>query len=673
MARIMTGFLLQPFEKIVKLSDFSGKLIKKCCSGDRVIDLLFHFPVSMQNRSGSIDNFSEKDKLTVVLKITDHAAPRFSRYPYKIFGQTSDGNFITVMYFNYSAPSIRKMLPLGGVFTVSGSAKRTVEGIQIIHPDVIADPKMYKYYVGTEPVYPLTSKLTNRTVSYVVKSLLKAMPETKDWIPENLLKKYELMSFSRAIEAVHNPRTAGDITALNPARRRIALDELLTNQIRLRQIRASIAEKNTQSFVQTNEIIKNLQLPFELTEGQLSCLDDIRKDLASEKPMNRLIQGDVGCGKTVVAFMSMLIVAENGAQSALLAPTEILAMQHFINIKKMSANLGINVDVMLGGNRKSREMQIESLKSGETQILVGTHAILEDKIEFKNLGLAVIDEQHRFGVMQRLALIKKSRCQNILAMSATPIPRTLLLGCYGDLDVSCIKMKPWGRKPIKTAVMGVSKINDLVEKLKKTDSQIYWVCPVIEESENLTDVNTRHKYLTQHFSAEEAVILHGKMKSREKDEVITRFKNGKFKVLVSTTVIEVGVDVPRAGVIVIEHAERFGLAQLHQLRGRVGRGSDSSYCVLLYHYPISDVGKQRLEIMKNTDDGFLISEEDLKLRGAGDILGKDQSGFNSLRFSDFADNSQLIQTAEEISGFIEKDDIPFLYQLFSRIHEDVVV
>jgi ATP-dependent DNA helicase RecG len=340
----------------------------------------------------------------------------------------------------------------------------------------------------------------------------------------------------------------------------------------------------------------------------------------------------------------------------------------------MSENLGINLDVMLSANRKFRTAQIDRLTSGETQILIGTHAILEDEIEFKNLGLIIVDEQHRFGVMQRLALIKKCRYPNALTMSATPIPRTLLLGCYGDLDVSTIKMKPEGRKPIETIVIGTSKIDGLVARLKEINSQIYWVCPVIEESESLVDIGARRDYLQKHFSEKDVRVLHGKMKPKEKEEIVANFKSGEFKVLVSTTVIEVGVDIPNANVIVIEHAERFGLAQLHQLRGRVGRGRDESYCILLYHYPVSAVGKQRLQLMKETNDGFLISEEDLKLRGAGDILGKDQSGFNSLKFSEFSSNEQLIKTAEEIARAVEfnPETVEFLYRIFSRINEDVV-
>jgi ATP-dependent DNA helicase RecG len=670
----MNNVFFQPFNNFVKLSDFTNKLIKKCCSGDRVIDLLLHLPSSLQNRSVDLENFSDKDKLTVVVKIIDHGVPRYQTSPYKVYGQTDDGETITIIYFHYNAAFIRRSLPIDGVFTVSGEARKTVEGIQIIHPDVIASSASLKYNMGTEPIYPLTAKLTNKTLQYAVNSLLKIMPNIDDWIPKDFIKKYELPTFSEAVRSAHNPKTSADILISNPARKRIAIDELLANQIRLKQIRESISQLQTAPFLPTNAIIRRLRLPFELTKDQLSCLEDIKRDFASGKPMNRLLQGDVGSGKTVVAFISSLIALENEAQAALLVPTEILAVQHFGNIQKMSENLGINIDIMLSDNRNIRGRQIDKLKSGATQILVGTHAILEDEIEFKNLGLIVIDEQHRFGVLQRLALIKKCRYPNVLAMSATPIPRTLLLGRYGDLEVSTIKTKPEGRKPIETIVIGASKINDLIARLQQIDSQIYWVCPVVESSETLTNVHARREYLATHFSDECVRALHGKMKPNEKDEIISKFKNGEFKVLVSTTVIEVGVDIPSANVIVVEHAERFGLAQLHQLRGRVGRGSDASYCILLYHFPMSDVGKQRLQLMKNTTDGFLISEEDLKLRGAGDILGKEQSGFTSLRFSDFSDNYQLIKIAEEIARVIESnsESVRFLNQIFNRLNEDVV-
>ncbi|MDR2766091.1 MAG: ATP-dependent DNA helicase RecG [Holosporaceae bacterium] len=665
----VSNFPFQPFTKFVKLSEFASGLIKKCCGGNRVIDLLLHVPYSIVRRSDDINNFSGRDKLTVVVKITDHVIPKHKSAPYKVIGLNASEDVISIIYFNYNIHYIKKTLPIGASFVVSGSAQKTADGISIIHPDVVAPPATAKYHLGLEPIYPLVARLSNRTLIYVIGNLLKILPEIPEWMPRNFMKKHGLMPFSEALRGLHRPKEPEDLTTNGATRRRIAVDELLANQIRLRQMRSLLKSHSVPIFQATGMITKDLHLPFDLTPDQRACLEDIKNDLASGKPMNRLIQGDVGSGKTVVALMAMLWVLENDAQAALLAPTEILAMQHRQTMEKLLGNLGLRIDVMLSSNRKIREEQIHRLKSGATQILIGTHAILEDNVEFYRLGLVVIDEQHKFGVEQRLSLIKKTECPNVLAMSATPIPRTLLLGCYGDLDISTIRTKPAGRIPIQTTVVGISKIDALIARLKEIDSQIYWVCPVIEESESLVDINTRCEYLRRAFPDLDVGILHGKMKPREKEAIIDQFKNGELKLLASTTVIEVGVDVPKANVMVIEHAERFGLAQMHQLRGRVGRGLDASHCVLLYHHPISQIGRQRLQLLRDTADGFLLSEEDLKLRGAGDILGREQSGFYSLRFSDYAYNHGLLKIAEEAAALLESNPAgaALLCRLFNRL------
>ncbi|MDR2794179.1 MAG: ATP-dependent DNA helicase RecG [Holosporaceae bacterium] len=681
-------FLFSPVTDFVKISDYTIKLIKKCCGGCRVIDLLLHFPSSIQNRTADVDNFSDKDKLTLVVQVLRHMAPMGRSQPYKVI--VAAGTLeLQIIFFNYNVHYMRKVFPIGETLCVSGNAQRTIGGIQIVHPDIVTQASYAKYHVGIEAIYPLTAGLSNKTLSYIIATIFKSIPEIPEYIPEDLLNEYKLIKFSEAIWAVHHPKSMADIISMTDARKRIAIDELLANQIRLRQIRETINEHKSKIIRENGQLTGRLKLPFQLTVDQVSCLNDIKKDLASTKPMNRLVQGDVGAGKTVVAFISMLMVIENGFQAVLLVPTEILAMQHYSTLKNLSENLGINIDIMLGSNRRKRSLQIEDLKNSNIQLLVGTHAILEDNIEFANLGLVVIDEQHRFGVLQRAKLIRK--CQNnginstqktesggvpnVLAMSATPIPRTLLLGCYGDLDVSTIKTKPARRKHIETMTFSVSKIDELATKLQKLDSQIYWVCPVIEESETLMDVTTRCEYLNNIFSAPEVSILHGKMKPQEKNSIITDFKNKKIKLLVSTTVIEVGIDIPNANIMVIEHAERFGLAQLHQLRGRVGRGTDAAYCILLYHNPVSKIGARRLQLMRETNDGFLLSEEDLKLRGAGDILGKEQSGFNSLRFSEFADNYSLLTVAEKIVSSLDlkSDNTAVLCDIFSRIENDTSV
>ncbi len=667
--------LMQPIRQFVRLSSYTYKLVKKCCGGDRVIDILFHFPSGLSKRTDDEAAFNSGEKLTVVLHVENHVVPHYKNSPYRITGKTLAGNTVTILYFHYRISYLKRILPIGGTFTVSGNASRELDGIKMIHPDVIASPQQAKYYVGVDPIYPLVGNLSQKTLRYVISAASKLIPKNLDWIPEDLKKRYGLADFPKALEAIHDPKSEEDLLVTNKFRKRIAIDEILANQVRLKQIKRNQQKRNVIAIRETGEIFKKLRLPFELTEDQQRCFEDIKEDLASGHPMNRLIQGDVGSGKTITAFLGMLIALENKLQAVFLAPTEILAWQHFETIQKLSENLNLEIDIMLSSNRKARKRQIRELQDGTTQILIGTHAILEDNVEFRNLGFIVIDEQHKFGVMQRLKLINKSTYPNILSMSATPIPRTLLLGCYGDIDVSTIKTKPKGRQQVETAVIGTNKIEDLVERLKTIDSQIFWVCPVIEESESLVDVNTRCEYLKKAFSEGDVEVLHGKMKAYEKDEIMTHFKNNEFKLLVSTTVIEVGVDIPNANVMVIEHAERFGLAQLHQLRGRVGRGNEAAYCILLYHLPVSDVGKKRLQLMRETTDGFLLSEQDLKLRGAGDILGRDQSGFDVLRFSDFSDNYSLVAIADEISSQMDLDSpqTADLCDIFNRVSDENIV
>ena len=668
--------LLEPIRHFIKLSDYTYKLVKKCCEGDRIIDALFHFPVKLLRRTDIFSDLTSGDKFTVVITATEHFPPSRKGHPYKIFGLTKNGDTIAVVYFNFRAPYLRTAYPIGSVVTISGNAEKTYEGIiQITHPDVVVKNDLSKYYVGLEPIYPLTGNLTNRTLSFIIDSVQKTATLSEDWIPQKFREKYNLPTFMQALQQIHHPKNEADLYPTSKARQRIAIDELLANQVRLKQIRESLESLQAIKIEPTGELFSKLNLPFELTDDQKKCFEDIKQDLRSGYLMNRLIQGDVGSGKTIVAFLGMLVAIENGFQTAFLAPTEILAWQHFETLLALTEPLGIEIDVMLSSNRKARKRQVSDLQRGATKILVGTHAILEENIEFPNLGFVVIDEQHRFGVNQRMTLIQKCRYPNVLTMSATPIPRTLLLGCYGDIDVSIIKTKPKGRIPIETSVVSNDKVGALVERLKSVDSQVFWICPVIEKSETLVDVNTRCEYLQKMFPENQVRILHGKMKPAEKDLIMEQFKQNKFKLLVSTTVVEVGVDIPNANVIVIEHAERFGLAQLHQLRGRVGRGDQQAYCILIYYYPVSEVGRQRLHLMKSTTDGFVLSEEDLKLRGAGDILGKEQSGMNLLRFSDFSNNEKLLEIANEIAQAIDTNSqsTRYLCDIFNRVSDEYIV
>lgn len=662
---MLPDILFRSFRDFISVSDFYKKKLAECCGGSRVIDLLLHFPSSISVRSGDIENF--KSKLTVVVKIHDHIAPKNRSAPYRIIAYTQQGVEIHIVYFNYNKWHLRKTFPEGAQFTVSGNAKRTLEAIEIIHPDIVAAPSLYSSYVGIEPVYPLTARLTNKTVCYAIQSLLKILPEMPEWLPSSYI------SFGDALYNIHNPRSSDDLDANSPSRQRIALDELLAQQIKLRQIKSINQEHVSAPMVSTGELLSRVHLPFQLTDGQVSCIEDIKRDLASGRPMNRLIQGDVGSGKTIVAFLAQLIAIENHMQTVMLAPTAILAEQHWATFQKLFSNLSVQMDIMLGANRRGRAQQLMKLASGETQLLIATHAVLEDNVMFKNLGLVVIDEQHRFGVMQRLNLINKCHHPHLLTMSATPIPRTVLLGCYGDLDVSIVGDKPMSRRPITTIVMNATKVEALIEKIQKKDTQVFWVCPVIEESEELVDVYQRFEFLARILGESSVRVLHGRMNAEQKNDIMRQFRDNEFKILIATTVIEVGVDIPNANIIVIEHAERFGLAQLHQLRGRVGRGCEDSYCILLYHEPLSSVARKRLSLLRDTDDGFVLSEEDLKLRGAGDILGKEQSGFHSLRFSDYAYNGLLLQKAVDLSSRVtDSSVVDFLLKIFNRPEQTTI-
>ncbi len=447
------------------------------------------------------------------------------------------------------------------------------------------------------------------------------------------------------------------------ARRRLAYDELLSNQLALAFIRQKTKQKDGRSFVGDNSLLKKVLslLPFTLTKAQETALNEINKDQEAPYKMLRLLQGDVGSGKTVVALLSMLKVIESGSQTALMAPTEILAKQHYETISKLCENTPIKVSLLTGKLKAKQKKEIyENLALGDINILIGTHALFTDTVSFKDLGYIVIDEQHRFGVNQRLLLSQKGKNCDVLVMTATPIPRSLLLTAYGDMDYSKITELPKGRKPSKTVVMNTDKIPDVISSLKKkleTKTRAYWVCPLVEESQKLdiSAATKRFEMLKHHFG-DKVALIHGKMKEQEKDAVMEEFKIGQKTLLVATTVIEVGVNVPEATIMIIEHAERFGLAQLHQLRGRIKRGYEDSYCMLLYSYPISNISKERLNIMKQTEDGFFIAEKDLELRGGGEILGTRQSGFTEFKLADMQYHQDLLLRARDDAKQILQND-----------------
>jgi ATP-dependent DNA helicase RecG len=488
-------------------------------------------------------------------------------------------------------------------------------------------------------------------------------PELAEWQDPAWIAKQKWPGWPAALQSAHEPQTGNDLDPKSPARARLAYDELLANQLALALMREQMKRQQGRSFSGTGTLAKKLMkaLPYTLTGAQDSSIKEILADMASPARMMRLLQGDVGSGKTVVALFAMLHAVESGTQAALMAPTEILARQHFAGIHDLARAIGLEVALLTGREKaKTRQPVLDGLADGSISLVVGTHALFQDDVVFKDLGLAVVDEQHRFGVHQRMTLSQKGAGTDVLVMTATPIPRTLTLTAYGDMAVSRLNEKPPGRKPITTRAVPMARLGEVVDHLAKSISgggQAYWVCPLVEESElvDLTAAEDRYAALKQQLAhlGEGAVgLVHGRMKGPEKDAVMAAFNAGTIKILVATTVIEVGVDVPNASIIVIEHAERFGLAQLHQLRGRVGRGSAASSCLLLYHGQLGETAQARLKIMRETEDGFVIAEEDLRLRGAGDVLGTRQSGLPQFRLADLETHGDLLQTARDDAGLI---------------------
>ncbi len=656
--------LFDQFSKYLPLSDYSKKLLIECC-GERVIDLLMHFPSSILERTDNLEKClranSCKEEIdgrlpffNAVVTVCDYEIPSNKAKPFKIVCSSDYGEFY-INYFSWYLKTIKKLYPIGGKVSVSGRISKYKNSLQMAHPDKVGKLDFAKYWNEVEPIYPTIANLSSEFISMQIRKILKLVEDIDEWIPKLILEENGWGSFINSIYKIHHPKSYEDISIFSKPRERIAFDEILANQIGLINIREKIESITGSAFQKNEDLLNKVNLPFDLTDDQNTVLEDIYADLANQKPMNRLIQGDVGSGKTVVAFLSMLSVISGGGQVAFIAPTEVLATQHYEKIKEFAKCLHINIDLIIARNRKYRDSQIRCLKAGLTNIAIGTHALLEDNIEFQNLGLVVIDEQQRFGVMQRLKLIEKGNGVNSLYLSATPIPRTLVLSIFGDLDVSTIKTKPKYRQPIETAIVSQKRIDDVIERINVFEQQVYWICPLIEESEakKMSNVSDRFEYLRRHIPS--VGFLHGKMKSEEKQKVLYDFKDNKFKVLVSTTVIEVGIDVPNANIIVIENAENFGLSQLHQLRGRVGRGKDKSYCILLYGEKISKDGINRLSILKNTTDGFELSEADMRIRGYGNILGTEQSGFNSFKYCDLSQQQNLLEIANNIASTLTKN------------------
>ncbi|HIU52448.1 MAG TPA: ATP-dependent DNA helicase RecG [Candidatus Scatocola faecipullorum] len=628
--------------------------ISRLC-GNRVVDLIWHLPAALVDRTYAPKLINARPNVICTLKVRviEHIPPQTRKQPYKV--RCSDGtDDVTLIFFKAYPDSIQKNLPTGAERVISGKLESFNGQWQMSHPDYIVKPEEITSVLGVEPVYPLTAGITNKMLNKLMKQALAAVPTLPEWQDEPYLKATGWPSFNQALKLAHHPVKLTDLEPSDPARSRLAYDELLANQLALAIVRERVKKQQGREINGNGLLRKKVldALPFKLTSAQEKVLREIAADQASKFRMLRLLQGDVGSGKTIVALLTMLNAVECGTQAAIMAPTEILAKQHLETIQPLCDEIGVRAELLTGRVKgKARTQILEALAAGEIDILIGTHALFVEDVVFKDLACVIVDEQHRFGVHQRLALSNKGNKADILVMTATPIPRSLVLTAYGDMEYSKIDQVPEGRKPVDTRVMPVTKLDVVVAALQRKLTEgcrAYWVCPLVEESEKIDLAAAEERFSTlQQIFGNKVGLVHGKMKEKEKDEVMERFKSGAISLLVATTVIEVGVNVPEATVMVIEHAERFGLAQLHQLRGRIKRGFQASTCILLYSYPLSETSRQRLNTMRETEDGFEIAEKDLELRGGGEILGTRQSGFNEFRLADMNVHKNLLLTANK--------------------------
>ncbi|MGH1403428.1 MAG: ATP-dependent DNA helicase RecG [Alphaproteobacteria bacterium] len=641
----------------------NAKLLEKLLNGQKVLDLLFHAPVDFIDRRFScpVSDCPNGKVVTLQVHIDKHIPNSRKSLPFRVKCHDPSGE-LTLVFFHAKKGWIEKLVPIGADLVVSGKVEYFQGAPQIVHPDVA--PLSERETLETvESIYPLTAGITNKTLRKTQKAALQSIPPLPEWLDSAHKKREGWTEWHIALKALHEPHNIENLEPTDKKRMRLAYDELLANQLTLALIRDRQKKKSGRAFPTSTSLREKLLsiLPFELTGAQKRSLEEINTDMQEPTKMLRLLQGDVGSGKTIVACLAMLNAIENGAQAALIAPTEILARQHSATLKPLLDSLGIRHVVLTGRDKgKARDVILQQIKNDGAQIIIGTHAIFQNDVAYHDLGVAVIDEQHRFGVHQRLELSNKGTNADILLMTATPIPRTLALTAYGDMEVSKLDEKPPGRKPVQTLLFENSKIDHVVEGIKRKITEgvrVYWVCPLVEESEtlDLAAAEERFDILNSYFEGKVGLV-HGRMKPAEKDDVMAKFSSGELDILVATTVIEVGVNVPEATIMVIEHAERFGLSQLHQLRGRVGRGSDQSYCFLIYSGPLGEIAKERLSIMRDTEDGFIIAERDLELRGGGDVLGTKQSGVTDFKIANISAHGDLLAAARDDARLILSKD-----------------
>ena len=659
-------FLLSPLSSLKRIGPTLSSFLARLVGQNKIFSLLLHQPIRAEKILICPRLFETPNDSLIILKakVESHQKPTTPRQPYKVICYTPSG-YVNLVFFKIFPSQIAKM-PIGLEIAILGHLQKISGENQITHPQEILPANQIETLPQTNVIYPLGAAISQKFLSQKIREVLEKIDEkSEEWIDQNLVNQQLWPSFGSALKNLHNPKSAADFLPENSARKRLAYDELLAWQIAVLLAKTQIGK--TKKLTQPVEnLVENFltSLPFQPTNSQSRAISEITAEINSTKKMLRLLQGDVGSGKTIVAIASCLQAISQTKQTCVIAPTTVLAKQHLAYFRKLLENTKIRTELLTGATTKKQKAKIcDDLAQQKIDILISTHAVLEDDVQFKNLGLAIIDEQHRFGVMQRLKLVEKGSDVDVLLMSATPIPRSLMMGLYGDMDISILSEKPKNRQEIDTLVMSAKKTDNVVESLKRALSRgekIYWICPAIEENDEINLVSVKKKFgeLSKIFGENCVALLHGKMKESEKEKIMKDFADplGALKLLVSTTVIEVGIDVPEATVILIENAENFGLSQLHQLRGRVGRSEKKSFCILLYGEKFGANQRQRLNILRQSNDGFFIAEEDLKMRGSGELVGTRQSGFPEFKIANLMFDSDLLKIAHKNAALILHHD-----------------